>query len=314
MALKDNFGRPLLNLRVAITNHCDLRCHFCHMEGERRDDSGSRKEMTSDEIGRIARIAASLGVTRVKLTGGEPLIRRDVVEIVEEISSTPGLSDVSMTTNGALLASSAQQLHASGLKRVNISLPTLDAEVYCKLTGGKIEHVLQGVKAAVAVGFHPVKLNMLILRCVNEYDFPSMLRFAADSGTVLQLIELERINIDEGYYFANHKSLENYENTLRQKAVEVETRRFMQNRRIYHLPDVDVEVVHPTENAEFCRNCTRLRVTSDGQLKPCLMKNDNLVDILTPMRNGADDKEMKRLFLLANQKRQPYEQTRQCTF
>jgi cyclic pyranopterin phosphate synthase len=155
---------------------------------------------------------------------------------------------------------------------------------------------------------------MLILRCVNEYDFLAMLRFAADSGATLQLIELEPVNVDEGYYFANHKSLEDYENTLRQKALNVETRRLMQNRRIYHLPDVDVEVVHPNENAEFCQNCTRLRVTSDGQLKPCLMKNDNLVDILTPMRNGAGDEEIERLFLLANQRRQPFEETRQCKF
>jgi cyclic pyranopterin phosphate synthase len=283
------------------------------MEGERRKDSSSLREMTSDEIGRITRIAASLGVTGVKLTGGEPLVRKDILEIVEEVSSTQGLLDLSMTTNGTLLAPVAQQLRARGLKRVNISLPTLDVEVYGKLTGGRIEDVLQGVKTAVAVGFRPVKLNMLILRCVNDYDFPAMLRFAADSGAILQLIELEPINVDEGYYFANHKSLDDYENTLRQKAVRIETRRFMQNRRVYHLPDVDVEVVHPTENEEFCRNCTRLRVTSDGQLKPCLMKNDNLVDILTPMRNGADDKEVKRLFLLANQRRQPFEETRQCT-
>jgi cyclic pyranopterin phosphate synthase len=188
----------------------------------------------------------------------------------------------------------------------------LNAEVYSKLTGGRIEDVLQGVKAAIAAGFRPVKLNMLILRCVNDYDFPAMLTFAADSGAVLQLIELEPVNVDESYYLANHKSLDEYENTLRQKATGVETRRFMQNRHVYHLPDVDVEVVHPTENAEFCRNCTRLRVTSDGQLKPCLMKNNNLVDILTPMRNGADEEEIRRLFILANQRRQPFEETRQC--
>jgi len=314
MTLRDSFGRPLLNLRVAITSRCDLRCHFCHMEGERRKETDSLREMTSDEIGRISRIAARLGVTRIKLTGGEPLVRKDILDIVKEVSSMQTLSDLSMTTNGALLAPLAQQLHEGGLKRVNISLPTLDADVYSKLTGGRIEDVLQGVKAAVAVGFSPVKLNMLILRCVNDYDFPSMLQFAADSGTILQLIELEPVNLDDGYYLANHRSLDDYENTLRQKAMNVETRRFMQNRRIYHLPDVDVEVVHPVENAEFCRNCTRLRVTSDGQLKPCLMKSDNLVDILTPMRNGADDKEIERLFRSANLRRQPFEEARQCVF
>jgi cyclic pyranopterin phosphate synthase len=313
MVLRDSFGRPLLNLRLAVTDQCDLRCQFCHMEGQGKPIGDPSRQMTVDEIGRIVGTAASLGLTKVKLTGGEPLVRKDILRIVERISLTRGLSDVSMTTNGTLLAPLAQQLHARGLKRVNISLPTLDAQVYNKLTGGRIEEVLKGVEAAVAAGLHPVKLNMLILKCVNDYDFPAMLRFATDVGAVLQLIELEPVNIDEGYYLANHKSLDEYENTLRRKATEIETRKFMQNRRIYHLSDVDVEVVHPTENPAFCRNCTRLRVTSDGRLKPCLMKNDNLIDILTPMRNGANDAEIERLFILANQKRQPYEDVRRCT-
>lgn len=306
MVLRDSFGRPLLNLRMAVTSRCDLRCQFCHMEGEEKPDHGSGREMTVDEIGRIAKIAADLGIIKVKLTGGEPLVRKDIPEIINEISSTPGLSDLSMTTNGALLAPLARELHARGLKRVNISLPTLNAEVYSKLTGGRIEEVLSGIEAAVNVGFDPVKLNMLILKCVNDYEFPMMLSFAAEVGAILQLIELEPINVDNGYYMANHKALEEYEGVLSQKAVMIETRKFMQNRRIYHLPDVRVEVIHPTENAEFCRNCTRLRVTSDGRLKPCLMRNDNLVDILTPMRNGATDDEIAELFKVANQKREPH--------
>jgi cyclic pyranopterin phosphate synthase len=306
MVLKDRFGRPLLNLRIAITRHCDLRCQFCHMEGEEKPDDRLRREMTVEEIGRVAKIAADLGVAKVKLTGGEPLVRKDILEIVGRISSTRGLSDLSMTTNGALLAPLACELHEHGLKRVNISLPTLNAEVYQKLTGGRIENVLRGVEAAVDVGFYPVKLNMLILKCVNDYEFPRMLRFAEETGAILQLIELEPVNINDEYYLANHKALDEYEGILRQKAVKVETRQFMQNRRIYNLPNVKVEVIHPTENTEFCRNCTRLRVTSDGKLKPCLMRNDNLVDILTPMRNGASDNEIAQLFELANQNREPH--------
>jgi len=306
MVLRDSYGRPLLNLRVAVTRNCDLRCDFCHKEGEERPKASPSREMTVDEIGRIAKIAAKLGVSRVKLTGGEPLTRRDIVEIVKEISTTPGLSDLSMTTNGILLAPMAKELCAGGLKRVNISLPTLNPEVYNKMTGGKVDEVIKGVRAAVDVGFCPVKLNMLVLKCANDYDFPEMIRFAAETGAILQLIELEPVNIDDSYYAANHKALDKYESMLKQKATEIETRQYMQNRRIYHLPDVKVEVIHPTENTEFCGNCTRLRVTSDGKLKPCLMRNDNLVDILTPMRNGASDKEIEQLFKLANQKRQPY--------
>ena len=306
MVLSDSYGRPLLNLRVAITRRCNLRCQYCHMEGEDEHTKNFAEEMTVDEIVRIVRLAAGLGIFKVKLTGGEPLMRKDIVEIVKGIAAVPGLADVSMTTNGTVLAPLAKELHANGLKRVNISLPTLNGEVYNKLTGGRLRDVLEGVEAAVEVGLYPVKLNMLILKGVNDDAVPEMVTFARETGTILQLIELEPINISSAYYSANHKSLDEYEKLLKQKAVKVETRKYMQNRRIYHLPNVKVEVIHPTENTEFCMRCTRLRVTSDGKLKPCLMRNDNLVDILTPMRNGVDDQELIELFKLANQKRQPY--------
>jgi len=306
MVLLDGCGRPLLNLRIAVTRRCNLRCEYCHMEGEQKPADVASKEMSAGEIARIVRIAVGLDITKVKLTGGEPLTRKDILGVIEGIASVPGLTDLSMTTNGALLAPVAKGLLASGLKRVNISLPTLNAEKYKELTGGRVEDALEGIKAAVEAGFSPVKLNVLILRCVNDYDFSQMLNFARETGTILQLIELEPVNISVAYYEANHKALDEYENILRQKARRIETRQFMQNRRIYYMPDVKVEVIHPTENAEFCMHCTRLRVTSDGKLKTCLMKNDNLTDILTPMRNGATDQELVALFKLANQKRQPY--------
>jgi cyclic pyranopterin phosphate synthase len=306
MVLSDSYGRPLLNLRVAITRRCNLYCQFCHLEGEERSTENFAGEMTVDEIVRIVRIAAGLGISKVKLTGGEPLMRKDITEIVKGIAAIHGLADLSMTTNGTMLASCAEELHANGLKRVNISLPTLNGEVYNKLTGGRLEDVLESVKAAVEVGFCPVKLNMLILKGVNDIAVPEMIEFATETGTILQLIELEPININGAYYSTHHKSLDEYEDMLRQKAVKVETRRYMQSRRIYHMPSATVEVVHPIENTDFCKRCTRLRVTSDGKLKPCLMRNDNLVDILTSMRNGAKDQELIELFKLANQKRRPY--------
>ena len=263
-------------------------------------------EMTVNEIVRIIRIAIGLGISRIKLTGGEPLMRKDVVEIVRGIASIPSVKDLSMTTNGTLLAPLAGKLHAMGLERVNINLPTLNREVYGKLTGGILKDVLEGVKAAVKAGLYPVKLNMLILKGVNDHNVAEMIDFARETGTILQLIELEPINISDAYYSAHHKLLDEYENMLRQKAVKIETRRYMQNRHIYHLPEVSVEIVHPIENTEFCMHCTRLRVTSHGELKPCLMRNDDLIDVLTPMRKGASNKELTELFKLANQKRQPY--------
>jgi len=275
------------------------------LEGEEKPTENFA-EMTVDEIVRIVRIAVGLGISKVKLTGGEPLMRKDIVEIIKGIATTSGLTDLSITTNGTMLASLAKELHANGLKRVNISLPTLNGEVYNKLSGGRLEDVLEGVETAVEVGLYPVKLNMLILKGVNDDDVPEMITFARETGTILQLIELEPINISETYYLAHYKSLDEYDNTLRQGAVKVETRQYMQSRRIYHLPNATVEIVHPIENTDFCKRCTRLRVTSDGKLKPCLMRNDNLVDILTPMRNGAKDQELMELFKLANQKRRPY--------
>jgi cyclic pyranopterin phosphate synthase len=134
-----------------------------------------------------------------------------------------------------------------------------------------------------------------------------MIEFATQTETVLQLIELEPINMTSKYYSEKHKALDEYETTLQHKAVKVETRLYMQNRHIYYLPRVKVEIIRPIENTEFCQHCTRMRVTSDGKLKPCLMRNDNLTGILTPIRNGATDQELTRLFKLANQERQPYQ-------
>lgn len=305
MVLKDYCGRPLLNLRIAITGKCNLKCSYCHGEGEEKPEKKNGKEMTKREITHIAKIAVGLGISRIKLTGGEPLARSDTAEIVREISLIPGLTEISMTTNGTLLAPIARKLHSNGLTRVNISLPTLDERLYNELTGGKLQDVLMGIRAAVDVGFVPVKLNMLLLKGMNEKDVPEMIEFAAHSGTILQLIELENINMTAEYYLEKHKALDEYETSLKQKALKVETRQYMQNRHVYHLPNAKVEVIRPIENTEFCLHCTRIRLTSDGKLKPCLMRNDNLTDIITPMRNGATEKELIKLFTLANQERQP---------
>ncbi len=306
MVLTDSCGRPLLNLRISITQRCNLHCDYCHREGEGCCESNTTKEMTVDEIVRIARIAIKLDIARIKLTGGEPLMRKDLCNIVKGIAKTSGLKDLSMATNGVLLGFQAQELHAWGLRRVNISLPTLNAETYHKLTDGRIENALDGVKAAVTAGLYPVKLNMVILNGINIDSVPEMMDFAKQTGTILQLIELDPVNVNKDYFSVYHKFLDKYEEMLQQKAVRIETRRFMQNRHIYYLPEVTVEVVHPTENGEFCAHCTRLRVTSDGKLKTCLMRNDNLIDILTPMRQGASDEELEALFYRSNKLREPY--------
>jgi cyclic pyranopterin phosphate synthase len=289
-----------------VTNKCNLRCSYCHGEGEDKESGRYNGEMSSAEIAQIVKIAVGLGITRVKLTGGEPLMRKDIVDIVSKLSAISGLTDLSMTSNGTMLEPLALELRKAGLKRMNISLPTLHGAVFHGLTGGDVDNVIMGVNAAVEAELCPVKLNMLILNGINDEAVPEMIEFAAKTGTVLQLIELEPVNVSNSFYRANHQSLDSYEEALQKKALKVETRRFMQNRHVYHLPDVKVETVRPIENTDFCLNCSRLRITSDGKLKPCLMKNDNLVDILTPLRKGAGDEELVKLFLLANENRQPF--------
>jgi len=306
MNLTDNCGRPLLNLRISITQRCNNRCLYCHREGEVQRANASAELMSVDEIVRIAKIAISLGISRIKLTGGEPLMRKDLPEIVGDIAKVPDLRDLSLTTNGLLLDGVAKVLREKGLRRVNISLPSLNEETYRKLTGGNLQKALAGVKAAIEVGFCPVKLNMVLLKGMNVGDVPEMIEYASQTGAILQLIELDPINVTDTYYSTYYKNLDEQEEMLRKKAVTIEKRPLMHNRLIYHLPKATVEVVHPIENSDFCMHCTRLRVTSDGKLKPCLMRNDNLIDILTPIRNGASDEQLKQLFAKANLLREPY--------
>jgi cyclic pyranopterin phosphate synthase len=262
--------------------------------------------MASEEITHIAKIAIDLGITRVKLTGGEPLMRRDICQIVAEIAGLSGLKDLSLTTNGLMLSDTANDLHDAGLGRINVSLASLNPKTYHSITGGNLDKALAGVKAAVDVGFNPVKLNMVMLKDVNVSDVSDMIDYAEKMGVILQLIELDPINVSSAYYNHYHCNLKEQEKMLQQKAINTKQRQFMHNRLIYYLPNVNVEVVHPIENTDFCMHCTRLRVTSDGKLKTCLMQNNQLTDILTPIRQGVSDEEIKHLFKQANQLREPY--------
>jgi cyclic pyranopterin phosphate synthase len=298
----DNYGRPVLNLRISVTQKCNMHCPYCHREGETNPST----VMSVEEIVHIVKIALSLGISRVKLTGGEPLLREDILDIVGGIAELRGLRDLSMTTNGTFLEAMAKDLKMKGLNRVNVSLPTLNPETYRNLRGGNLRDAVEGVRAAVEAELYPVKLNMLILKNVNEREVDRMIQFAERTMTILQLIELEPLNLSDAYYERYHLDLNEIEQRLKEQALEVRTREYMQNRRIYFLPRVKVEVIHPIENTEFCARCTRIRVTSDGKLKPCLMRNDNLVDILTPLRNGANEEELTKIFLEAVKRREPY--------
>ncbi len=306
MVLIDRFGRPVTNLRISLTLDCNYRCFFCHREGQ---TSGTSLEMTPGEIERLVRIASHLGIRKVKLTGGEPTVRDDIVEIVRRIK--PYVVDLSMTTNGSRMKELSRPLAKAGLDRVNISLHSLKPDVYRRITGvDMLDAVLEGVEEAVRY-LSPVKLNMTVMKGLNEGEVWDMIRFAAKTGAVLQLIELEapRELEETGFFRKYFYPLKPIEEELEKMAVETRERR-MHRRKKYIIPTetgtAEVEVVRSMHNTVFCANCTRLRVTSSGSFKTCLLRRNDTVNFLTAMRNGASDAEIVDILRRAVLMREPY--------
>jgi cyclic pyranopterin phosphate synthase len=290
MRLKDPYNRPVSNLRISLTPACNLRCIYCHAEGEVAPGS----LLSAEEIAGIMQVAAEYEFRSVKFTGGEPLLRRDLLEIIRAV---PEGMESSLTTNGTLLAGKAGDLKSAGLKRVNVSLDSLDPETYRKITGCELlGDVIRGIEAAVSAGLTPVKLNMVVLSGINEHEVPDFLEFVkGDRNIILQLIELMEFN-DCPY----HSELNGLEQQLAKQSTQILTRR-MHHRKKYCCNGSEVEVVRPLHNTEFCAFCNRLRVTSDGMLKPCLLRTDNHVDI-----RGKTEDELRELFIEAVRRRAPY--------
>jgi cyclic pyranopterin phosphate synthase len=290
MKLKDPYNRPASNLRVSLTPACNLRCIYCHAEGEVSPESG----LSAPEIARIMEVAHEFEFRSVKFTGGEPLLRKDVLDIVR---SVPAGMESSMTTNGTLLADLAPALSEAGLSRVNISLDSLDHETYRAITGKDcLDEVLAGIDASLAAGLTPVKLNMVVLKGINEHEIDEFIRFVkGNRDLILQLIELMETN---GCSY--HSELNGLEQKLSERSTQILTRR-MHHRKKYCLEGSEVEVVRPLHNTEFCAFCNRLRVTSDGKLKPCLLRTDNHVDV-----RGKTGEELRELFIEAVRRRAPY--------
>ena len=299
--LWDPYGRPVTSLRISLTQRCNFSCFFCHQEGE-HDPGG---EMTPGEVEAIIRIASSLGVRKVKLTGGEPLLRDDIVEVVGRIR--PHLEEVSMTTNASLLQGMACRLKDAGLDRVNVSLHTLDGATFKKITGvDQGSMVRAGVEEAVRCGLNPVKLNMVVMKGVNDGEVPALIDYSVRVGAVLQLIEFQELEHGAEHYDRLHYDLTPLERRLEEQAERV-VEREMHHRRVYHLEGgAQVEVVRPMHNSVFCAYCNRLRVTSDGRLKACLMREDNLVPLVDLIREGASTEHLGDAFREAVARRAPY--------
>jgi len=299
--LVDPYGRPINSLRISLTQRCNFNCFFCHQEGEHSPG----EELTADEIEVVVSVAAELGITKVKLTGGEPLLRDDIVEIVRRIA--PYVEEVSMTTNASLLEEKACSLKEAGLRRVNVSFHTLNPDGFKEITGCSDEDLVRrGVEAALDCGLHPVKLNMVVMKGLNADEIPEMIGFSRETGTVLQLIEFQELENGAKYYEKYHYDLKPVEAELENEAVRVEERE-LHRRRVYHLGDgAQVEVVRPMHNSRFCAYCTRLRLTSDGRLKPCLMRDDNLVPFAELVRAGEPRERLVEAFRDAVARREPY--------
>jgi cyclic pyranopterin phosphate synthase len=303
--LCDKYGRKLNSLRISVTQRCNLQCFFCHREGQ----TAPNGEMSSGEIVQIANVASQLGMKKVKLTGGEPLLRQDIAKIVSEIAQYA--DEVSLTTNGVLLEKHAQALYDAGLKRVNVSLSSITSENFRKITGKPcIQQVKNGIRAALQSGLYPVKINVVMLKGINTGEIPKMVDFAKEVGAALQLIEFQPVPRENMIYWSNfHCDLAPIENWLRNKAVAIEENPLHKRKRYVLKRNggfVWVEIVRPMHNSSFCQNCTRLRVTSDGKLKPCLLRNDNLVDVVPLLRRGAAISELKEAFKKAVTLREPY--------
>lgn len=288
--LTDTFGRPVTNLRVSVTQRCNLQCIYCHAEGERSPEA----ELPLEDIREILRMAATLGIRSVKFTGGEPLVREDILEIVRAV---PGGLESSMTTNATLLEGYARDLKEAGLSRINVSLDSLDPACYRDITGhDRLSDVLSGIDAALDAVLTPIKLNMVVLKGINDDEVDTFLRYVrGNRNLILQLIELMEWNT-----CTSHAEINRLEEDLASRSKIILTRR-MHHRKKYCVDGAEVEVVRPRHNTEFCAFCNRLRVTSDGKLKPCLLRSDNLIDI-----RGKRGAELEALFREAVRIREPF--------
>jgi len=288
--LLDTYGRVHNNLRVSVTDRCNLRCTYCMPEDVVFLDR--RELLTFEEIAHFVRVAAPLGIDKVRLTGGEPLMRRGLENLVRLLVAVPGIKDIGLTTNGLLLADHAQSLYDAGLRRINVSLDTLDPGRFRELARRDgLEQVLAGIAAAKKAGFHPIKVNAVSIRGVNDIDVVPLARYAREHGLEMRFIEYMPIGAEaweRGKVFFAHEILELIE---REVCPLVPARDY--DRR---APAMDFEYTDgggrvgmiASVSRPFCLSCNRLRLTCDGKLRNCLFAL-NEADVKRYLRDRPDD-------------------------
>ena len=296
MVLTDSFGRVATDLRISLTDRCNLRCTYC-MPAEGLDWLPRAELLTDDEIFRLARIAvARLGVTEVRLTGGEPLLRPGLPGLVAQLAALRPRPDISLTTNGIALARLAQPLHAAGLDRLNVSLDTLSPQVFKQLTRrDRLDDVLAGLAAAATAGLTPVKVNTVLMRGVNDHEAPALLAFCLAHGYQLRFIEQMPLDAQHGWERSQMVTADeilaalsaNYtltpDDPAARGAAPAET--FLVDGGPAKV-GVIASVTRP-----FCGTCDRVRLTADGQIRNCLFARTES-DLRTPLRAGASDQEI----------------------
>jgi len=321
--MNDTFGRTVDYLRISITDRCNERCLYCMPEGYKGWEA-TRDHLSADEIIRVVRVAAGLGFRKFRLTGGEPLVRNDLLQIVGEMKKIPGVEVIGLSTNATRLATLARPLHEAGVRTVNISLDALDPKVYRQITGGDVDAVIAGIRAAIVAGFERVKLNCVLMRGVNEQEIWPLVLFAAEHGLPLRLIELMPLTRTDVLTDKNFLPIGEAMQLLSQRDELVP----QPDRKLGHGPAKYYQLkqtgslvgfIGALTNLHFCESCNKMRLTADGKIRPCL-GNHGEIDLRDALRAGSDDETLKNLFLeafrqkpLEHQFRENYQPVRPMT-
>lgn len=298
--LTDSYGRRMEYVRLSVTDRCNLRCFYC-LPGDFKNFAEPGEWLTFDEIERVIRVFVSLGVSRVRLTGGEPLTRRGLPELAARLAHLPGLADLSLSTNAMQLAHKAEALRAAGVRRINVSLDTLRPGRFSAITGGgRLGKVLDGLMAAKRAGFVPIKINMLALKGVNEDEFEDMVLFCLEHGFTLRLIETMPVGNTEGEAMRHYLDLQEVKQRLASRFDLIPglmpgggPARYVQvagtNLRIGFITPI---------SRHFCSTCNRVRLSADGTLYLCLGQNHRY-ELRSLLRGGATDAEIEIAILKA---------------
>jgi cyclic pyranopterin phosphate synthase len=295
-SMADSYGRSINYLRISLTDACNLRCVYCMPE---QMQFRPRQElMTDEEIITLVRVAASLGVYKIRLTGGEPTIRPGVVDLIREMANTPGITDLAMTTNAILLDKMAGPLAEAGLKRVNISIDTIDPDKFHTITRwGNIDDIWRGIHAAEAAGLLPMKLNCVVVRDFNDEDVIDLARLTLENEWEVRFIEMMPFGEITEFQQGNVVSYQEIRRRIESVFGPLEETRYdyVDPSRPFRIPDAKGTLGFISSVTEpFCQGCGRVRLTADGKLRLCLLRDDE-VDLLTPLREGASFEELRTM-------------------